>query len=262
VGSGAWLPAVLTNLVSSAAWARSPEAAESLRDEAVGQLLRSLSALLSCTVWPACSEVACEVVAMALSSRGSPSLTVALVTALRHVWQQRALLQQQQQQQQQGGRKGQVDPSLAPSKKQRWEAEAFDLVLAVFVDGPASHRGISRAAQRSARMEARLALHYCLVPLSRQEAVELLRPSANLQPFIPRLQRIMDSATGGDSDGSAMAMAMAMEEAAWASVRLTACKVLDVYSVSQDDSLPPRSQQEEPPPGADTSASAGTDRSR
>ena len=241
VGSGAWLPDMLANLLSIAARVRPPEAAASLRDEAAGQLLRSLSALLSCTVWQAASDVACEVIPMALSSRAAPPLTSALVAAVRHVWQQRALLQQQQQQ---SGRKGQGDPSLAPAKKQRWEAQAFDVVLAVFVDGPVSHRGSSRAARRSARVEARLALHYCLLPLSRQAAIEMLRSSANLQPYIPKLQRIMDSATGCDVEGEAEA------EGVWASCRLTACKVLDVYTVSQDDSQS-QQQEQEPPPGAD-----------
>ena len=89
-------------------------------------------------------------------------------------------------------------------KKQRWETEAFDLLLAVFVDGSVSYRGVGRAAQRAARMDARLALHYCLLPLSRPAALEMLRPSANLQQYLTKLQRMMDSESSEDFDGSAM----------------------------------------------------------
>ena len=72
------------------------------------------------------------------------------VEALRHVWQHRALLQEQQQHSGSGSgsgsgsRKGQADPPPVSFKKQRWETEAFDLLLAVFVDGPVSYRGRSR----------------------------------------------------------------------------------------------------------------------
>ena len=204
VGNGLWLPAVLTNLMSSAAQVRSREVAETLHEEVVGQLLRSLSALLSCSVWQTAFEFACEVVPMALTARVAPHLTLALVEALRHVWQHRALLQEQQQGSGSGSRKGQADPSPVSCKKQRWETEAFDLLLAVFVDGPVSYRGVGRAAQRAARMDARLALHYCLLPLSRPAALEMLRPSANLQQYLTKLQRMMDSESSEDFDGSAM----------------------------------------------------------
>ncbi len=137
-------------------------------------------------------------------------------------------------------------------KKQRWETEAFNLLLAVFVDGPVSYRGVGRAAQRAARMDARLALHYCLLPLSRSAALEMLRPSANLQQYLPKLQRMMDSESSENFDGAAM-------EIHWASFRLTACKVLDVYTVSQDDShLPaPESSTDRKLAGAEAAAGEG-----
>ena len=69
-------------------------------------------------------------------------------------------------------------------------------------------------------MDARLALHYCLLAL--------------------------------DFDGSDM-------EVHWASFRLTACKVLDVYTVSQDDShLPaPESSTDRKLAGAEAAAGEG-----
>jgi hypothetical protein len=65
--------------------------------------------------------------------------------------------------------------------------------------------------------------------MSRPAALEMLRSSAYLQQYLPKLQRMMDSESSEDFDRSDM-------EVHWASFRLTACKVLDVYTVSQDDS--------------------------
>ena len=166
VGNGLWLPAVLTNLMSSAAQVRSQVVAETLHEEVVGQLLRSLSALLSCSVWQTAFEFACEVVPMALTARVAPHLTLALVEALRHVWQHRALLQKQQQHSGSGSgsgsRKGQADPPPVSFKKQRWETEAFDLLLTVFVDGPVSYRwSVARSSERPGWMPAWLCTTAC-----------------------------------------------------------------------------------------------------
>ena len=101
-------------------------------------------------------------------------------------------------------------------------------------------------------MDARLALHFCLLPMSRPAALEMLRLSANLQQYLPKLQRMMDSESSEDFDGSDM-------EVHWASFRMTACKVLDVYTVSQDDShLPaPESSTDRNLAGAEASAGEG-----
>ena len=229
VGHGLWLPNILKLLFSvqkghiDSAKASSESA---VRIEILHKLLVAVSALQSCSVWQTASEFASELIQTALRAIPSPTmplLTVSLIGAMRQFWQQRANSHQSGQ----GSNSRKADFSDAGIiSKQRWETEAFDLALLVFVEG-LHCRGINLTVQRRVREEARLALHFCLLPLNRTMAVEILSPS-NLQHFAPKLQEVMKHSCRPEES---------ISENEWLHYRLTACKLLDVALISFDSIL-------------------------
>jgi len=252
IGNGLWLLNVLRNImVGFNAVVDKPKGDS--RDEFLVPLMQSLSALLTYTVWQRACESSYNLIPACLASlpsRNVPSFAPSLIYLLRRTWQHRAVLLRSKNP---SSRK--FLPSTASTKslqtedsskifsseisskdsliitttKLRWETEAFDFALFMFVEG-IKYRGINREIRQEVRMNACWALHYCLLPLNRQTLVELLNPST-LQNFIPKLQHIMASPVDIDDNGNNSSSNV------WSSYRLIACKLLDVWTVGRDEEL-------------------------